>query len=94
MIRSQSESDYTIGESIFELIDELDEESLGRLTDEDTLAGGHPAVAQPDFAVWWRCSRTLDEVESRSEQLRARLCLDRHPQTATAFIGPKGRSSR
>jgi len=54
--RSKSVS-HTLAESIAELVRELGEEALEPLRDEYALARGNLALAQPDLAMWWRCSR-------------------------------------
>jgi hypothetical protein len=54
--RSKSAS-HTIAESIAELVRELSEEALEPLRDDYVLARGNLALAQPDLAMWWRCSR-------------------------------------
>jgi hypothetical protein len=56
--RSRSKSaSHTIAESIAEVVRELGEETLEPLRGEHALARGNLALAQPDFAMWWRCSR-------------------------------------
>jgi hypothetical protein len=54
--RSRSAS-HAIAESIAELVHEFGGETLESLRDEHALARGNLALAQPDLAMWWRCSR-------------------------------------
>jgi hypothetical protein len=73
---------YTIAESIAELMHELGAETLARLRDERALLRGDTLIAQPDFALWWHCSRFGAEPMSRhfAPRLRSARASARHPR--------------
>jgi hypothetical protein len=54
--RSKSAS-HTIAESLTELVRELSGETLESPREEYAFARGNFSLAQPDLAMWWRCSR-------------------------------------
>lgn len=78
----RSEPDgYTIAESIAELVHELGAETLARLRDERALMRPDPLIVQPDFALWWHCSRFGAEPLSQNSAPRVRSVRGsaRHP---------------
>jgi hypothetical protein len=55
---------YTIAESIAELVQELGAATLARVSTERALMRGEALIVQPDFALWWHCSRFGAEYSS------------------------------